>query len=116
MHKVKKPQYSGICKKIYNMTPKKPNSALRKVAQVITRYGTVIAYIPGQGHSLQPHSKVLIRHGRKRDLPGVKFTIIRGVADFKGDFTKRNSRSKYGLNKLGMKLWADSFAASTKKK
>lgn len=96
---MKQPFYKGICKKVFTMTPKKPNSALRKVALVALKDKSVMAYIPGIGHTLQTHSKVLIRHARKRDLPGVKYSIIRGVLDLKADITKAKSRSKYGTKK-----------------
>lgn len=91
------PQLKGICLKVYTKTPKKPNSALRKVAKVrlSSRY-TVITYIPGIGHTLQEHSIVLIRGGRVQDLPGVKYHIIRGKYDLLGILKRKTSRSKYG--------------------
>lgn len=91
------PQRKGVCLKIFIKTPKKPNSALRKVAKVrlSTRY-TVISYIPGIGHSLQEHSMILIRGGRVPDLPGVKYHTIRGKYDLLGILHRKTSRSKYG--------------------
>jgi small subunit ribosomal protein S12 len=91
------PQRKGICLKVYTKTPKKPNSALRKVAKVrlSSRY-TVISYIPGIGHSLQEHSIVLVRGGRVKDLPGVKYHIVRGKYDLLGILKRKTSRSKYG--------------------
>lgn len=94
------PQRRGVCTRVYTTTPKKPNSALRKVAKVrLTSGFEVISYIPGEGHNLQEHSIVLIRGGRVKDLPGVKYHIIRGALDTAG-VTKRNkSRSKYGAKR-----------------
>ena len=91
------PQRKGVCLKVFTRTPKKPNSALRKVVKVrlTTRY-TVISYIPGIGHSLQEHSMVLIRGGRVPDLPGVKYHTIRGKFDLLGLLKRKTSRSKYG--------------------
>ena len=91
------PQRKGICLKVYNTTPKKPNSAMRKVANVhlSSRY-TIITYIPGIGHTLQEHSIVLIRGGRVKDLPGVKYHVIRGKYDLLGIYSRKTSRSKYG--------------------
>ena len=87
----------GICLKVYTKTPKKPNSALRKVAKVrLTSAYTIISYIPGIGHSLQEHSIVLVRGGRVPDLPGVKYHMIRGKYDLLGIFKRKTSRSKYG--------------------
>jgi small subunit ribosomal protein S12 len=87
----------GVCTKVYTTTPKKPNSALRKVAKVRLSNGMeVIAYIPGEGHNLQEHSIVLIRGGRVKDLPGVRYHIVRGVFDTQGIATRRRSRSIYG--------------------
>jgi small subunit ribosomal protein S12 len=87
----------GVCTKVYTMTPKKPNSALRKVAKVSLSNGMeVIAYIPGEGHNLQEHSIVLIRGGRVKDLPGVRYHIIRGVYDTQGVDKRRKGRSLYG--------------------
>ncbi len=94
------PQKRGVCIRVYTTTPKKPNSALRKVAKVRLSNGReVIAYIPGEGHNLQEHSVVLVRGGRVKDLPGVKYHIIRGVYDTAGVEKRRNSRSKYGTKK-----------------
>lgn len=91
------PQKKGICLKVYTRTPKKPNSALRKVAKVrLTNRYTVITYIPGIGHTLQKHSIVLVRGGRVRDLPGVKYHLVRGKYDLLGIFKRTTSRSKYG--------------------
>ena len=87
----------GVCTKVYTTTPKKPNSALRKVAKVRLSNGMeVIAYIPGEGHNLQEHSIVLIRGGRVKDLPGVRYHIVRGVYDTQGIETRRRGRSLYG--------------------
>jgi small subunit ribosomal protein S12 len=95
------PQKKGVCLKVYTRTPKKPNSALRKVAKVrLTNKHTVISYIPGVGHSLQEHSIVLIRGGRVQDLPGVKYHIIRGKYDLTGILKRKSSRSKYGTKKI----------------
>ena len=91
------PQKRGVCTRVYTTTPKKPNSALRKVAKVRLSNGTeVIAYIPGEGHNLQEHSIVLIRGGRVKDLPGVRYHIVRGVFDTQGIATRRRGRSLYG--------------------
>lgn len=90
----------GVCTKVYTMTPKKPNSALRKVAKVRLSNGSeVIAYIPGEGHNLQEHSIVMIRGGKIKDLPGVKYHIVRGVYDTQGVDGRRQSRSLYGTKK-----------------
>lgn len=90
----------GICTKVFTATPKKPNSALRKVARVRLSNGEeVTAYIPGEGHNLQEHSVVLIRGGRVRDLPGVRYHIVRGVLDTEGVKGRKTSRSKYGTKK-----------------
>lgn len=90
----------GVCTKVYTATPKKPNSALRKVAKIRLSNGTeVIAYIPGEKHNLQEHSIVLIRGGRVKDLPGVRYHIVRGVYDTQGVEGRRRSRSKYGAKK-----------------
>jgi small subunit ribosomal protein S12 len=90
----------GVCTKVYTMTPKKPNSALRKVAKVRLSNGQeVIAYIPGEKHNLQEHSIVLIRGGRVKDLPGVRYHIVRGVYDTQGVDGRRQSRSKYGAKR-----------------
>ncbi len=94
------PQKRGVCIRVYTTTPKKPNSALRKVAKVRLSNGKeVVAYIPGEGHNLQEHSNVLVRGGRVKDLPGVKYHIIRGTLDAAGVEGRRNSRSLYGTKK-----------------
>lgn len=94
------PQRRGVCTRVYTTTPKKPNSALRKVARVrLTNGFEVTAYIPGEGHNLQEHSIVLIRGGRIKDLPGVRFHIVRGTLDASGVENRLNSRSKYGTKK-----------------
>ena len=91
------PQKRGVCTRVYTTTPKKPNSALRKVARVRLVNGfEVTAYIPGEGHNLQEHSIVMIRGGRVKDLPGVRYHIIRGVLDTSGVQDRMNGRSKYG--------------------
>lgn len=91
------PQKRGVCTRVYTTTPKKPNSALRKVAKVrLTNSIEVIAYIPGEGHNLQEHSIVLIRGGRVKDLPGVRYHIVRGTLDTAGVDGRRKARSKYG--------------------
>ena len=91
------PQRRGVCVQVRTMTPKKPNSALRKIARVRLTNGTeVTAYIPGEGHNLQEHSVVVVRGGRVRDLPGVRYHIIRGVLDTAGVAGRQRSRSKYG--------------------
>lgn len=94
------PQKRGVCLRVYTTTPKKPNSALRKVARVRLSNGSeVTAYIPGVGHNLQEHSMVLVRGGRVKDLPGVRYHIIRGTLDSAGVQDRRKSRSKYGAKK-----------------
>jgi len=94
------PQKRGVCTRVYTSTPKKPNSALRKVARVrLTNQMEVTAYIPGEGHNLQEHSIVLIRGGRVKDLPGVRYHIIRGAMDASGVSDRTQSRSKYGTKK-----------------
>lgn len=94
------PQRRGVCTRVYTTTPKKPNSALRKVARVRLSNGyEVTSYIPGIGHNLQEHSVVLIRGGRVKDLPGVRYHIIRGVLDLQGVKDRLRSRSKYGAKK-----------------
>ncbi|MEN8191217.1 MAG: 30S ribosomal protein S12 [Bacteroidota bacterium] len=94
------PQKRGVCTRVYTTTPKKPNSALRKVARVrLTNGIEVTAYIPGEGHNLQEHSIVLIRGGRIKDLPGVRYHIIRGTLDTSGVDDRKKSRSKYGTKK-----------------
>jgi len=91
------PQRRGVCTRVYTTTPKKPNSALRKVARVrLTNSIEVTAYIPGEGHNLQEHSIVLVRGGRVKDLPGVRYHIIRGALDASGVDNRMKSRSKYG--------------------
>ncbi len=94
------PQKRGVCTRVYTTTPKKPNSALRKVARIrLTNKMEVTAYIPGVGHNLQEHSIVLIRGGRVKDLPGVRYHIVRGALDTLGVADRRQSRSKYGAKK-----------------
>lgn len=94
------PQKRGVCTRVYTVTPKKPNSALRKVARVrLTNGIEVTSYIPGVGHNLQEHSVVLIRGGRVKDLPGIRYHIIRGTLDAAGVEGRRQSRSKYGTKK-----------------
>ena len=94
------PQRRGVCTRVYTTTPKKPNSALRKVARVrLTNGLEVTAYIPGEGHNLQEHSIVMIRGGRVKDLPGVRYHIIRGAADTQGVNGRMQGRSKYGAKK-----------------
>jgi small subunit ribosomal protein S12 len=94
------PQKRGVCTRVYTTTPKKPNSALRKVARIKLSNGfEVIAYIPGEGHNLQEHSIVLIRGGRVKDLPGVRYHIIRGALDTQGVKDRLKNRSKYGAKK-----------------
>ena len=94
------PQKRGVCTRVYTTTPKKPNSALRKVARVrLTNGYEVTAYIPGEGHNLQEHSIVLIRGGRVKDLPGVRYHIIRGKLDAAGVADRKKSRSKYGAKR-----------------
>lgn len=91
----------GVCLKVFTVTPKKPNSALRKVARIRITNGTeVTAYIPGEGHNLQEHAVVLIRGGRIKDLPGVRYHIVRGVLDTGGVENRKQSRSKYGAKKV----------------
>ena len=97
---VKCPQRRGVCTKVYTTTPKKPNSALRKVAKVrLTSGFEVISYIPGEGHNLQEHSIVLVRGGRVKDLPGVKYHIVRGALDTAAVANRKVARSKYGAKK-----------------
>lgn len=94
------PQKRGVCTRVYTTTPKKPNSALRKVARVrLTNGIEVTSYIPGEGHNLQEHSSVLIRGGRVKDLPGVRYHIIRGTLDTQGVSARRQGRSKYGAKR-----------------
>ena len=94
------PLRRGVCTRVYTTTPKKPNSALRKVAKVrLTNGFEIIAYIPGEGHNLQEHSIVLVRGGRVKDLPGVRYHIVRGALDAAGVNDRRRSRSKYGAKR-----------------
>lgn len=94
------PQKRGVCTRVYTTTPKKPNSALRKVARVrLTNQIEVTAYIPGEGHNLQEHSIVMIRGGRVKDLPGVRYHILRGTLDTSGVEERKQGRSKYGTKK-----------------
>ena len=94
------PQKRGVCTRVYTMTPKKPNSALRKIARVRLTTGIeVTAYIPGEGHNLQEHSIVLVRGGRVKDLPGVRYHIVRGTLDAAGVNQRKKSRSKYGAKR-----------------
>jgi len=94
------PQRRGVCTRVYTTTPKKPNSALRKVAKVrLTTGHEVICYIPGEGHNLQEHSVVLVRGGRVKDLPGVRYTIVRGALDTQGVKDRKQSRSRYGVKR-----------------
>jgi len=94
------PQKRGVCTRVYTTTPKKPNSALRKVARVrLTNGLEVTAYIPGEGHNLQEHSIVIIRGGRVKDLPGIRYHIVRGMLDTQGVQTRRRGRSKYGAKR-----------------
>jgi len=95
------PQKKGVCTKIFMRTPKKPNSALRKLATLrLTNGKRVAAYIPGEGHNLQEYSTVLIRGGRVKDLPGIKYHLVRGKLDFSGLKQRKTSRSKYGTKKI----------------
>lgn len=97
---MKNPQRKGVCLKVYTRAPKKPNSALRKLVKVrLTNLLDVIAYVPGEGHNLQEHSMVLIKGGRVKDLPGVKYRVIRGKLDVQGVLNRKTSRSKYGTKK-----------------
>jgi len=94
------PQKKAVCLRVFTKTPKKPNSALRKVAKVrLSNNISVIAHIPGEAHNLQEHSVVLLRGGREKDLPGVKYKIVRGVYDLQGVKNRKTSRSKYGMKK-----------------
>ncbi|AJE32195.1 MAG: 30S ribosomal protein S12 [Corynebacterium humireducens] len=94
------PQRRGVCTRVYTTTPKKPNSALRKVARVRLTTGIeVSAYIPGEGHNLQEHSMVLVRGGRVKDLPGVRYKIVRGTLDTQGVKDRKQARSRYGAKK-----------------
>ena len=97
---ISSPQKRGVCTRVATMTPKKPNSALRKVARVkLTNGIEVTCYIPGEGHNLQEHSIVLVRGGRTKDLPGVRYKVIRGALDTAGVAKRKQSRSKYGAKK-----------------
>ena len=99
------PQKKGVCVRVYTRTPKKPNSAIRKVAKVkLTNGQEIIAYIPGEGHNLQEHSVVLVRGGRVKDLPGVRYHLIRGCFDLQGISTRKKSRSLYGTKKSKIKI------------
>jgi small subunit ribosomal protein S12 len=94
------PQKRGVCTRVYTTTPKKPNSALRKVAKVrLTNGHEIVSYIPGEGHNLQEHSVVMIRGGRVKDLPGVRYHIVRGTLDTQGIVKRRQRRSKYGAKR-----------------
>ena len=107
------PQRRGVCTRVYNTTPKKPNSAMRKVAKVrLTNKQEIIAYIPGEGHNLQEHSIVLVRGGRVKDLPGVRYHIVRGSLDTAGVEGRKQQRSKYGTKRPK----AGAAAAPAKKK
>jgi len=107
------PQRRGVCIRVYTTTPKKPNSALRKVAKIrLTNKEEIIAYVPGEGHNLQEHSIVLVRGGRVKDLPGVRYHIVRGTLDTGGVDNRKQSRSKYGTKRPK----AGAAAAATKKK
>ena len=107
------PQRRGVCTRVYTTTPKKPNSAMRKVAKVrLTNKQEVIAYIPGEGHNLQEHSIVLVRGGRVKDLPGVRYHIVRGSLDTAGVEGRKQQRSKYGTKRPK----AGAVAAPTKGK
>jgi small subunit ribosomal protein S12 len=98
---IKSPQKRGVCLRVYTKTPKKPNSALRKVAKVrLTNSLEVIAYIPGEGHTIQEHSVIMIQGGRVKDLPGVKYRMIRGVLDLQGVKNRKKTRSQYGAKKV----------------
>ena len=98
------PQKKGVCVRVYTRTPKKPNSAIRKVAKVkLTNGQEIIAYIPGEGHNLQEHSVVLVRGGRVKDLPGVRYHLVRGAFDLQGIPTRKKSRSLYGTKKAKTK-------------
>ena len=93
----KTPQKKGICIKVFTRTPKKPNSAIRKIARIrLTNNKRITAYIPGEGHNLQQYSTVIVRGGRVKDLPGVKYKVLRGKLDFLGVRNRKSSRSKYG--------------------
>ncbi len=111
------PQRRGVCVRVYTTTPKKPNSAMRKVARVrLTNQKEVNAYIPGEGHNLQEHSIVLVRGGRVKDLPGVRYHIVRGTLDTQGVSDRRQRRSKYGAKRPKVKAGAAAAATNTAKK
>ncbi|HEY1046892.1 MAG TPA: 30S ribosomal protein S12 [Bacteroidia bacterium] len=111
------PQRRGVCTRVYTTTPKKPNSAMRKVARVrLTNTKEVNAYIPGEGHNLQEHSIVLVRGGRVKDLPGVRYHIVRGALDTAGVEGRNQRRSKYGTKKPKAKAGAAPADAKGKKK
>jgi small subunit ribosomal protein S12 len=98
---IKSPQKKGVCLKIFTRTPKKPNSAIRKLARLrLANDLKVMAYIPGEGHTLQEYSTVLMRGGRVKDLPGIKYHLVRGKLDFLGLKNRKTSRSKYGTKKI----------------
>jgi small subunit ribosomal protein S12 len=110
------PQRRGICTRVYTTTPKKPNSAIRKVARVkLTSGFEITAYIPGEGHSLQEHSIVLVRGGRVKDLPGVRYKIIRGTLDCTGVKDRKQGRSKYGAKKAVANVGKTSGSSIKKK-
>ncbi|MBC7864872.1 MAG: 30S ribosomal protein S12 [Bacteroidia bacterium] len=110
------PQRRGVCTRVYTTTPKKPNSAMRKVAKVrLTNGQEVIAYIPGEGHNLQEHSIVLIRGGRVKDLPGVRYHIVRGALDTAGVDGRKQQRSKYGAKRPKAGAAAKTAAPAKKK-
>jgi small subunit ribosomal protein S12 len=95
------PQKKGVCMKIFTKTPKKPNSALRKIAKVrLSNNKIVFGYIAGEGHTLQEHSVVLVRGGRTKDVPGIKYKLVRGVYDFEGLKSRKQGRSKYGSKRI----------------
>jgi small subunit ribosomal protein S12 len=99
--KMYQPQIKGICIKLFTMSPKKPNSAIRKIAKIKLSSGFVImAYIPGEGHNLQEHALVLVQGASIRDLPGIRYRLIRGALDFSGLLKRRTARSKYGTKKV----------------
>ncbi len=98
------PQKQGVCLKLYTVNPKKPNSALRKVARIKLKNGyEITAFIPGEGHNLQEHSVILVRGGRVKDLPGVRYKVIRGTLDCEGVKNRKQGRSKYGVKKKILK-------------
>ena len=99
------PQKRGVCTRVYTTTPKKPNSALRKLARLrLTNNKKITAYIPGEGHNLQEYSTVVVRGGRVKDLPGIKYTLVRGKLDLPGLKDRKTSRSKYGTKKVSKYL------------